>query len=214
MLGKRRWISLLLAAALATASMGLAANADTATESEFLSLINSSRAANGLSKLTVDGNLQAWARTHTQEMIAAGEIFHSTSQQLAAAGGTGWSKMAENVGRGGTPTSLHAAFMDSDGHRKNILGDYNYVGIGTDTSDGRLYVTVVFMKKGTTSSPSPTTTAPATTNTTKATAKTTTTTVTTIPATTTTTLIVGPDREITSGNSCVEATRFWQLCKD
>ena len=44
--------------------------------------------------------------------------------------------------------------MNSSGHAANILGDYNYVGVGTDTSsDGTLYVTVVFMKKGETAPP-------------------------------------------------------------
>ena len=36
--------------------------------------------------------------------------------------------------RGQSPSSLHSAFMDSSGHKANILGDYNYVGIGTDSA--------------------------------------------------------------------------------
>jgi hypothetical protein len=219
MLGTRRRLSLLLAAAVATFGLGLAAGADSATEGEFLTLINSSRADNGLGPLTVDGGLRSHARNHTQDMIDAGEIYHSTSAELMAAAGSGWSQLAENVGRGNTPSSLHAAFMDSSGHRANILGDYNYVGIGTGTGDGRLYVTVVFMKKGSTTTtttstqPAPTTTtATGTTATTKASAETTITTL--APTTTITTLIVGPDKPVTPGENCVEATRFWQLCHD
>lgn len=231
MLGKRRWMSIALAASLATVGLGLSASADAATEGEFLSLINSTRATNGLGQLTVDGDLRSHARNHTQAMIDADEIFHSTSAELTAAAGTGWSQLAENVGRGGSPSSLHTAFMNSSGHKANILGDYNYVGIGTGSIEGRLYVTVVFMKKGTTSNPPPTTTAPPTATTsppaptttsasTPATTKSpapapaTTTTTTTIPPTTTTTLIVGPDKAVTPGIACVEATRFWQLCHD
>ena len=97
-------------------------------------------------------------------MIDAGDLYHSTSSELRAAGGSGWSKVGENVGRGGTATSLHSAFMNSPTHAANVLGTYNYVGIGTGSSDGRLYVTVVFMQKG--STPSPTTTQPAQTTTT------------------------------------------------
>ena len=48
---------------------------------------------------------------------------------------------------GGDVAGLHQAFMASAGHRANILGDYNYVGVGTAFSaDDYLYVTVIFMK--------------------------------------------------------------------
>jgi len=217
MLGKRKWLPIVLLASLATVSLGLSAVADSASEAGFLAKINASRAANGLAALSVDGGLRSHARNHTQDMIDAGEIYHSSSDELKAAAGSGWSKLGENVGRGGTVESLHKAFMNSAGHKANILGDYNYAGIGTASSDGVLYVTVVFMKKG--GGSTTTTTAPAATTTTKAestnTTKPKTTTTTTIPpTTTTTTLIVGPDKPVTPGESCLVATRFWWMCHD
>lgn len=213
MLGKRRWLSIALVATLTTFGFGLSAGADSASEGDFLAKINASRAAAGLGSLSVDGGLRSHARNHTQDMIDSDGIYHSSSAELQAAGGSGWSKLGENVGRGGSVKSLHSAFMASAGHKKNILGDYNKVGIGTGTSDGVLYVTVVFMKKG--GSSSPTTTAPSSTETTKAQPKPkATTTATTLPPTTTTTLIVGPDKAVTPGESCVEATRFWWTCHD
>ncbi len=232
MLGKQRWLSIVLLASLATVSLGLSAGADSASEAGFLAKINASRSANGLAPLTVDGGLRNHARDHTQDMMDAGNIYHSTSAELKAAAGSGWSKLGENVGRGGTVDSLHTAFMNSAGHKANILGDYNYAGIGTGTLEGVLYVTVVFMKKSagptttTTTVPAATTTTPKATTTTAngstattakspttTTAKGTTTT-TTIPPTTTTTLIVGPDKPVTPGESCVVATRFWWMCHD
>ena len=239
--GKRRWLSLLLVASIATFGMGLAVNADSATESEFISLINSTRAANGLAPLTVDEGLRAHAHNHTQEMIDASDLYHSASTELRTAAGSGWSKVGENVGRGGTATSLHSAFMNSPTHAGNVLGTYNYVGVGTGNSDGRLYVTVVFMQKGSTPSPTttqpaqttttspetttttaptltPTTTSPATTTTTEGPKETpptsTASTTTTTTPTTTTTLVVGPDKAVTPGESCVEATRYGQICHD
>jgi hypothetical protein len=236
MLGKRRWLSTFLAVLLALVGLSAAAIADSGSEQAFLSAINSTRASNGLGSLQMDGGLQSHARKHTADMIAAGEIYHSSSSELQAAAGSGWSKLGENVGRGGSVSSLHNAFMNSPGHRANILGDYNYAGIGTDTKDGVLYVTVVFMKKGSTSTPTTTTTTtttapPQTTETTVApkpsggakapTAKTAeapsaepTTTTTTVPPTTTTTLIVGPDKPVTPGESCYTATRFGWTCHD
>jgi hypothetical protein len=232
---KRLWLSLLLL--VVSIGFGLTAGADSGTEGQFVSLINSTRANNGLGALQVDGGLTAHARNHTQAMIANGDIFHSSSAELSAAAGSGWSRVGENVGRGQSPESLHSAFMNSSGHAANILGDYNYVGVGTGTApDGALYVTVVFMKKGETAPPTtappppPDTTAPpppppadtpATTGPptgggdgTAAPTTTSTTTTTTMPPTTTTTLIVPPDRPVTPGQSCLEATRFARLCHD
>ena len=227
--GKKHWLSLLLVVFASTA-LGVAATADSGTESEFVSLINSTRASNGLGSLQVDGGLQSHARNHTQDMIAAGDIYHSSSGELSAAAGSGWSQVGENVGRGQSPSSLHQAFMDSSGHAANILGDYNYVGVGTDTSsDGRLYVTVVFMKMGETAPPtteapapppdSPDTTAPPSDEggepaTPAPTTTTPSTTTTSAPSTTTTTMIVPPDRPVIPGQSCIEASRFAQLCHD
>ncbi|MGD2102575.1 MAG: CAP domain-containing protein [Acidimicrobiia bacterium] len=222
--GKRRWLSVMLVVALTTIGLSASAGADSGSEQAFLSAINSTRSSNGLGSLQMDGGLRAHARNHTADMIAAGNIFHSSSGELQAAAGSGWSKLGENVGRGGSVSSLHNAFLDSPSHKANILGDYNYVGIGTDTSSGVLYVTVVFMKKGgeptpspTTTAPSPTTTSQSSTNTTKAPASQQSkpaTTTTTTPPTTTTTLIVGPDKPVTPGVSCYSATRFGWTCHD
>lgn len=210
----------MLVAALATMGFGLSAGAS--AESDFLAKINAERSSRGMNTLSVDSGLASHAAKHTQDMISAGSIYHSSEAELRAAGGSGWSAIGENVGRGGSVSSLHQAFMDSPGHRANILGDYNYAGVGTGVSNGVLYVTVVFMKKGsTTTAPPATTASPATTAkaapATTAAPTTTTTTVpptTTIPPTTTTTLIVGPDKPVTPGESCLAATRFWWMCHD
>lgn len=139
--------------------IGTAAFAAASDESELVSLTNGSRASAGLPPLQMDGALTAYARQHTAEMIAKGEIFHSSSSQLSSIT-SGWSVMGENVGRGPSSAIIHQAFMNSAGHRANILGDFNYIGVGADRSgDGTLYVTVIFMKKETATTT--TTTAPA-----------------------------------------------------
>jgi Cysteine-rich secretory protein family len=233
MLGNRRWLSLLLVVTLASFAVGIAAYADSGAEGEFLAKINASRASAGLAPLKLDSGLTTYARHHTADMIASGGIYHSSSGELKSAGGSGWQKLGENVGRGQTPSSLHSAFMNSAGHKANILGDYNYVGIGADGGDGYLYVTVIFMKKGSTTAAKPTTTtttpaapgngggatvtpvkaAPATAaQTTSPTTSPTTTT--TLAPTTTTTLIVPPDKPVTPGQTCIEAGRYYQLCQD
>ena len=222
MSGKRRWVSILLVATLAVLGLDTSAVAD---EGGFLSAINNTRASHGLGALTMDSGLRSYARKHTQAMMDADGIFHSSSSALRKAAGSGWTKIGENVGRGNTVSSLHQAFMDSPGHRANILGaEYNYVGIGTGTKDGVLYVTVVFLAREQSTTTTTTTKAPSTTSgggggsTTSSSptssSPTTTTTTTTLPPTTTTTLLVGPDRPVTPGESCFSATRYWWMCHD
>ncbi len=158
----------IIVVALLVMTVGLALPAQAGTEGAFLSKINASRSAAGLAPVSVHSDLVPDARAHSAEMMAAGEIYHTSSLGAVA---SGWEALAENVGAGPSVDSLHAAFMNSAGHRRNILGDYNYVGIGVSQSDsGQLWVTVIFMRKG---APAPTTT-------------TTTTTTTTAPPTTTT----------------------------
>lgn len=191
----RRTITIGILLALLTAGWITAASATPADESSMVSLINGERSASGLSTLCTHGDLTAFARNHTGDMIAEGSIFHSSNLGSAA---TGWSAMGENVGMGPNVSVLHSAFMNSSGHRANILGDYNHIGVGIDLADnGTMFVTVVFMKAGgcaatttttaTTAPPTTTTTAPpATTTTTSPPATTTTTTAASAPTTTTT----------------------------
>ncbi len=221
----RRWLSLLTVVGLIFVGLGTAAVANQSDEQGFLDKINSTRANAGLAPLQMDTGLRNYARIHTEYMIDGkcpngDTICHSTSEALINAAGHGWDALGENVGRGGTVDSLHTAFMNSAGHKKNILGNWNYVGIGADHGpEGHLYVTVVFMKKGTTGAQTTTTTTPKP-PTTKATTTTTTTmpttTTTTLPptTTTTTTLVVGPDRPVTPGGTCALVTRFGWICPD
>jgi hypothetical protein len=149
-------VTSLVAVALSLFALAPATAADTETEADFLSKINTTRAANGLGALRLDDALRLHARSHTEDMAEAGEIYHSSDAELTNAAGTGWSGIAENVGKGQSPTSLHDAFMASPGHKMNILGDYNYVGIGTASGGGFLYVTVVFMRRGDSATTDPT----------------------------------------------------------
>jgi hypothetical protein len=218
MLRRKRWVAVLLTLSLSVMGLGLAATADSGQDNQFLAEINASRASAGLAPLAMSSSLQSYATSHSVDMANAGKIYHSTGAQLAAAAGSGWTNLGENVGRGPDVSALHTAFMSSSGHKANILGDYNYVGIGTTTKDGYIYVTAVFMKKGATPEPAPaattTTTAGATSSSPSKPAATSTTSTTLPPTTTTTTLIVPPDQEVLPGTACLEATRFWQKCHD
>jgi hypothetical protein len=181
-----RWTGFFLAVALLVGGLATAAVAAPSDEAEFVTLINQSRAQAGLAPLSSYADLVDDARRHTAQMIGEGTIFHSSSSELAAAT-TGWTLIGENVGMGPNPSLLHVAFMNSQGHRENILGPYDRVGVGAERSpEGTLFVTVLFMQSAAAPTTTTTTTAPTTTTTTTA-VPTTTTTTTAVPATTTTT---------------------------
>lgn len=156
-----RKISIVLVA-LVVMTVGLAVPAHAGTEGSFLSKINSSRASAGLPPLTMSSELVPDARAHSAEMMAAGNIYHSSNLAGVA---SGWESLAENVGAGPSVSSLHTAFMNSAGHRRNILGDFNYAGVGVKEADGQIWVTVIFMRKGSAPATTTTTTSPTTTTT-------------------------------------------------
>ncbi len=175
------WL-LLVAAVAGSASIAGAASSD---ESSMVALINAERVANGQNTLQVYWDLTDDARAWTAAMIGAGEISHNPN---LAGVTSGWSSLGENVGVGPNVDRLHSAFMASSGHRANILGNYNYIGIGADRApDGNLYITVVFMLGPDGLVSPPTTTAPPTTTTTTTAPGATTTTTAPPPAATTTT---------------------------
>ena len=166
-------------ATLVVMTVGMAVPAHAGAEGDLLSKINASRSASGLPPVSMHSDLVPDARNHSAEMMAAGQIYHTSNLAGVA---SGWEALAENVGAGPSVDSLHSAFMNSAGHRANILGDYNYVGVGVAGEGDLLWVTVIFMRKG--AAPEATTT---TTTTTAAPPTTSTTTTVAAPAATTTT---------------------------
>lgn len=113
-------------------------------EKGFARRINAERAERNLGKLSLDPELSKAARVHTNEMIRRSELYHTPSDKLRKRI-TNWVVLGENVGVGGTVTSLHTAFMNSPAHRDNVLdATYQHVGIGTDKKGGRLWVTIIF----------------------------------------------------------------------
>jgi uncharacterized protein YkwD len=113
-------------------------------EDRFLQLINAERAANGRPGLAMDGALRELARAHSATMAGAGHIFHNSN--LGAQAPAGWRALGENVGMGGAVDGLHIAFMNSPGHRANVLGDFDKAGIGIAMSGSTMFVTEIFWK--------------------------------------------------------------------
>lgn len=109
---------------------------DYAAALEIVRLTNEFRAQNGKKPLAIDERLMDIARKRAKEIVA--NYSHSG---LAAHCDCG-----ENIVRGGVPNPLAAisSWINSDGHRTNMLHIYNKVGVGVYVEHGAAFYTQEF----------------------------------------------------------------------
>jgi len=149
--GRRLW---LLAAAVAltiAASACLPPGATSRADHDgVMSMINSSRSANGLPGVAADPQLDALAQHWSEVLAANGQLSHQDLQAIISSPlMAGWQRLTENVFMGG-PSSTNAlvenAWMASSGHRANILDpNVNRVGVGVaHDGAGNTYVVADF----------------------------------------------------------------------
>jgi uncharacterized protein YkwD len=115
-----------------------------AIQSATLCLVNRERTDRGLVALLVDPRLQAVAVAHSADMIARDYFAHTTPSGVTAeqrildsgyvptgAGYTIGENIAYGTGSLGSPRSIVTAWMNSPGHRANILdASYRQTGLG------------------------------------------------------------------------------------
>jgi uncharacterized protein YkwD len=104
-------------------------------EQEVIRLTNIERTSRGLRPLEVVPALMTDARAWSGVQASRGRMFHSKMGH------------GENVAVNyNTPQSVMTAWMNSPGHRRNILNPrYRYIGVGGVTgSGGRIYSTQCF----------------------------------------------------------------------
>lgn len=110
--------------------------------------VNVSRAQHGIPAVAENATLNLKADLWAQQMRNACSIWHS---HLADGAPGNWKKLGENVGMGGGITQVHQAYMNSPGHKANVL-DRSFTEMGTAAVWGNCngYQTVftvhVFMK--------------------------------------------------------------------
>jgi uncharacterized protein YkwD len=116
--------------------------APTAAESRLLGLINGARDARGLAPLAYRDAVAGTARRHSLRMAREGELFHRPclTCRIPPADLVG-----ENVGMAGSLRRIHRMMMRSGGHRHNILGNFDVVGVGVVKRGGRFWVTEIFL---------------------------------------------------------------------
>ncbi|WP_157155630.1 CAP domain-containing protein [Diaminobutyricimonas sp. LJ205] len=111
------------------------------------SLVNQARAAEGLGALNRNSAMDQVAANWANQMAANGTLSHNPNYSDQIPGG--WTRSAENVAQGHpTGAAMQAGWMNSSGHRANILGDYTDVGIAFINAGGTTWGVQVFGKYG------------------------------------------------------------------
>lgn len=120
-------------------------------EITILDLINDYRVSNGLSKINQLNIIKSQTHSHTNYMVSKNVVSHDNFYQRKnfLAANANAIKVGENVAYGYTTAkSVVKAWLKSDGHRKNIEGDYNYFEVSAEKdTNGKWYYTNIFIKK-------------------------------------------------------------------
>ncbi|TLS36973.1 CAP domain-containing protein [Pseudalkalibacillus caeni] len=120
-----------------------------------IQLTNQERQKNGLPALKPDLELTKVAQKKSEDMVANDYFSHNSPTygspfQMMKQFGVDYSKAAENIAAGqSSPEEVVKAWMNSPGHRKNILTkDLTHIGVGNakDETQG-IYWTQMFIRK-------------------------------------------------------------------
>jgi uncharacterized protein YkwD len=123
---------------------------------QIIALTNQDRASNGLAALTINSQLMSAAEIHANDMAQFEVMDHTlpqaadpTLQSRAAAVGYSYSWLGENIALNYTSSqTLETAWMNSPGHRANILNaEFTQIGVAMAYDVlGEPYYCVVFGK--------------------------------------------------------------------
>jgi uncharacterized protein YkwD len=123
------------AASVRTTAKPLSGNSS--YEAQVVTLVNQERAKAGCAALTADSRLTAAARGHSQDMAQRNYFDHNTPDGVTpwtriTNAGYRFSSAAENIAEGQpTPAAVMDAWMNSSGHRANILNcNLRNIGVG------------------------------------------------------------------------------------
>ena len=117
-------------------------------EKEVFDLINKQRTQNGLSSLKENSELQRVARIKAQDMVNNNYFSHTSPTygspfDMMKSFKISYNTAGENIAGNSSNSSAVTAWMNSPGHRANILnGSFNQTGIGVVTGSkyGKIYV--------------------------------------------------------------------------
>jgi uncharacterized YkwD family protein len=129
-----------------------AAGAISSVESRVIELTNAERRRAGLPALQADTKLSNVAREKSRDMQQKGYFSHQSPTygspfDMMRDFGITYQSAGENIAKGQrTPEEVVQAWMNSEGHRKNILsGNYTHIGVGYAETGN--HWTQMFIKK-------------------------------------------------------------------
>lgn len=119
-----------------------------ADELEVFNLINNQRTNNGLSSLKIDSEVQNVARIKAKDMVSNNYFSHVSPTygspfDMLKNFGISYKSAGENIAGNSNNHAAVTAWMNSTGHKANILNSsFNYTGIGVVSSNkyGKIYV--------------------------------------------------------------------------
>lgn len=125
-----------------------------ALENEVIRLVNVERSKQGLPALKANWQLSRCARFKSQDMIDKNYFAHQSPTygspfKMMESFGLKFSSAGENIAWGQrTPEEVMNTWMNSPGHRSNILStSYDEIGVGVaKDAQGRIYWTQMFMR--------------------------------------------------------------------
>ena len=117
-------------------------------EKEVFDLINKQRINNGLATLKNDSEVQRVARIKAQDMVDNNYFSHTSPTygspfDMLKSFKISYKTAGENIAGNSSNSSAVTAWMNSSGHKANILNsNFNYTGIGVVSSPkyGKMYV--------------------------------------------------------------------------
>ncbi|MCL2081714.1 MAG: CAP domain-containing protein [Oscillospiraceae bacterium] len=123
-------------------------------EEEVIRLVNSERSGRGLPALTAHWELSRVARYKSQDMIDKKYFSHDSPTygspfKMIESFGIKYTAAAENIAYGQrTPADVMKSWMNSPGHRSNILSaNVTHIGVGAaKAGNGTLYWTQMFIR--------------------------------------------------------------------
>lgn len=121
------------------------------TEIETMRLINEYRLSIGLNSLERINHISYKCEEHNKYMIQNNVVDHNdfVARSANMTNLLGAKKVGENVAYNyKTPEAAVRAWLDSPGHKENIVGDYTHFGLSvtTDPATGKKYYTNIFVK--------------------------------------------------------------------
>lgn len=128
-------------------------NIVSADELEMLEYINEERTKAGVSPLQMDTEVARVAQIKSQDMVDNNYFSHTSPTygspfDMMRDFDISFKAAGENIAINSTVIGAHNAFMNSQGHRENILNpNYTHVGIGIVDNGSGITVTQMFIAK-------------------------------------------------------------------